>query len=66
MSRCRRGRVFGNIGMILEAAGMDYGDLVSCQVFLDDVRLWGDMNEAYREFVPAGRSAGPGGRARGG
>ena len=46
-------RVFGNIGMILEAAGMDYGDLVSCQVFLDDVRLWGDMNEAYREFVPA-------------
>ena len=46
-------RVFGNIGMILESAGMDYGDLVSCQVFLDDVRLWGDMNEAYREFVTA-------------
>lgn len=46
-------RVFGNIGMILEAAGMDHGDLVSCQVFLDDVRLWGDMNEAYREFVTA-------------
>ncbi len=46
-------RVFGNIGMILEAAGMDYGNLVSCQVFLDDVRLWGDMNEAYREFVTA-------------
>lgn len=46
-------RVFGNIGMILEAAGMDYGDLVSCQVFLDDVRLWGAMNEAYREFVTA-------------
>ena len=46
-------RVFGNIGMILDAAGMDYGDLVSCQVFLDDVRLWGDMNEAYREFVTA-------------
>ena len=46
-------RVFGNIGMILDAAGMDYGDMVSCQVFLDDVRLWGDMNEAYREFVTA-------------
>ena len=45
-------RVFGNIGMVLEAAGMDYGDLVACKVFLDDVRLWGDMNEAYREFVP--------------
>ncbi len=46
-------RVFGNIGMVLEAAGMDYGDLVACKVFLDDVRLWGDMNAAYREFVTA-------------
>ena len=46
-------RVFGNIGMILEAAGMDYSDLVACKVFLDDVRLWGDMNAAYREFVTA-------------
>ena len=46
-------RVFGNIGMVLEAAGMDYGDLVACKVFLDDGRLWGDMNEAYREFVTA-------------
>ena len=46
-------RVFGNIGMVLEEAGMDYGDLVACKVFLDDVRLWGDMNTAYREFVAA-------------
>ena len=29
-------RVFGNIGMVLEAAGMSYDDLVSCKVFLDD------------------------------
>ena len=58
-------RVFGNIGMVLEAAGMDYGDLVACKVFLDDVRLWGDMNEAYREFVtpddPPARAAVRGG-----
>ena len=46
-------RVFGNIGRVLEAAGMDYGDLVACKVFLDDGRLWGDMNTAYREFVTA-------------
>ncbi len=46
-------RVFGNIGLVLEAADMDYGDLVACKVFLDDVRLWGAMNAAYREFVPA-------------
>ena len=46
-------RVFGNIGLVLEEAGMNYGDLVACKVFLDDVRLWGDMNSAYREFVEA-------------
>lgn len=51
--RTQTRRVFGNIGMILEEAGMGYGDLASCKVFLDDVRLWGDMNEAYREFVTA-------------
>ena len=58
-------RVFGNIGMVLEEAGMDYGDLVACKVFLDDVRLWGDMNAAYREFVtsedPPARAAVRGG-----
>ena len=58
-------RVFGNIGMVLEAAGMDYGDLVACKVFLDDVRLWGEMNVAYREFVtpddPPARAAVRGG-----
>ena len=50
--RTQTRRVFGNIGMVLGEAGMGYGDLVSCKVFLDDVRLWGDMNEAYREFMP--------------
>lgn len=58
-------RVLGNIGMVLEAAGMDYGDLVACKVFLDDVRLWGEMNVAYREFVtpddPPARAAVRGG-----
>ena len=51
--RTQTRRVFGNIGMVLEAARMDYSDLVACKVFLDDVRLWGDMNTAYREFVTA-------------
>ncbi len=44
-------RVFGNIGLILEEAGMSYEDLVSCKVFLDDPRNFGDMNAAYAEFV---------------
>jgi 2-iminobutanoate/2-iminopropanoate deaminase len=46
-------RVFGNIGMVLEEAGMSYGDLVSCRVFLDDPRGYEAMNRAYAESVPA-------------
>ncbi len=44
-------RVFGNIGAVLEEAGMDYGDLVTCTVFLNDPREFGTMNGAYRESV---------------
>jgi 2-iminobutanoate/2-iminopropanoate deaminase len=46
-------RVFGNIGLVLAEAGMSFGDLVSCRVFLDDPRGFGDMNGAYAEFVTA-------------
>jgi enamine deaminase RidA (YjgF/YER057c/UK114 family) len=46
-------RIFGNIGMVLEEAGMSYKDLVSCRVFLDDPRGFGVMNQAYVESVPA-------------
>jgi len=45
-------RVFGNIGMVLEEAGMSYGNLVSCKVFLDDPRGYDAMNRAYAETVP--------------
>ncbi len=45
-------RIFGNIGLVLDAAGMGYGDLVSCTVFLDDPRRFGAMNAVYGEFVP--------------
>ena len=44
-------RVFGNIGAVLDAAEMDYGDLTSCTVFLNDPREFSAMNAAYREFV---------------
>ena len=47
-------RVFGNIGLVLEAAGMDSGDLVSCRAFLDDPRRFGAMNAAYAESVRPG------------
>jgi 2-iminobutanoate/2-iminopropanoate deaminase len=41
-----------NIGRVLEAADMDFKDVVSCRVFLDDARFFQDMNEAYRSFFP--------------
>jgi enamine deaminase RidA (YjgF/YER057c/UK114 family) len=45
-------RVFGNVGLVLEEAGMGYEDLVSCKVFLEDARRFQEMNGAYAEFVP--------------
>ncbi len=46
-------RIFGNIGFVLEEAGMSFGDLVSCRVFLDDPRGFAVMNQAYAESVSA-------------
>ncbi len=45
-------RILGNIGLVLEAAGMDYRNVANCRVFLDDPRTFGAMNEVYREFFP--------------
>jgi|GEM_PF-73463 len=45
-------RVLGNVGLILQEAGMDFSDVVSCKVFLDDTRDFQAMNEAYMEFMP--------------
>jgi len=44
-------RALGNIGSVLRAAEMDYGDLASCTVFMQDPREFPDMNSAYREFM---------------
>jgi 2-iminobutanoate/2-iminopropanoate deaminase len=39
-----------NIGHVLRAAGMSYGNLVSCHVYLDDMEHYQAMNEAYGSF----------------
>ena len=44
-------RVWGNIGAVLDEAGLTYGDLSTCTVFLDDPQEFGEMNAAYREFM---------------
>ena len=39
-----------NIGRILKAAGVDFGDVVRCGVFLRDGKDFAAMNEVYTEF----------------
>ena len=46
-------QVLDNIGSVLKSAGMSYGDVVACKVFLDDARAFQEMNGAYRTFFPA-------------
>ena len=61
------------VGLVLGAAGMDFSDVVSAQVFLTDVTQFAQMNAVYETFfirppLPArttvGVSALPGGKAR--
>ena len=40
---------------ILEAAGLTLEDVVESRVYLTDMRHFGDMNEVYRELIPAPR-----------
>ena len=42
-------QTMSNVGAVLEAAGMGFGDLVACSVFLADARDYAAMNEAYGE-----------------
>ena len=39
-----------NVGAVLKAAGMDFGDVVNSRVFLADPREFREFNQAYRSF----------------
>ena len=39
-----------NMGHVLRAAGMDYGNVVSCHVQLADMGQYKEMNEVYGSF----------------
>jgi 2-iminobutanoate/2-iminopropanoate deaminase len=41
-----------NVGRLLHAAGLDYGDVVKCTVYLRDFSEFAQMNTVYREFFP--------------
>jgi 2-iminobutanoate/2-iminopropanoate deaminase len=45
-------QVLDNVGRLLEAVGLGYGDVVRCTVFLVDMADFGAMNEIYREYFP--------------
>ncbi len=41
-----------NVGRLLHAAGLDYGDVVKCTVYLTDFADFPAMNAVYREYFP--------------
>jgi len=43
---------FRNLRQILNAAGVDYEDVVKVNVYLTDMSEFSAMNEAYREHFP--------------
>lgn len=46
---------YKNIGEILKAGGMDFGDAVSVQVYLTDMSLFPRMNAVYTTIFPEPR-----------
>lgn len=46
-----------NIGVTLKAAGYDFGDAVSVQVYLTDMELFQRMNAVYVKYFPEPRPA---------
>lgn len=42
-----------NVGRLLRAVGLDYGDVVKATVYLRDFSEFARMNAVYREYFPA-------------
>ncbi len=43
-------QVLDNLGAVLKAAGMDYGDVVSVTIFMDDLDNFARINQVYAEY----------------
>jgi 2-iminobutanoate/2-iminopropanoate deaminase len=43
-------QVLGNMGAVLEFAGMGFADVVQVQIFLKDLNHYGKVNEIYKEY----------------
>ncbi len=44
-----------NIGAVLKRAGLGYGDVFHCTVFLSDMKNWSGFNKAYVPYFPASK-----------
>ena len=56
-------RTMANVDAILDAAGLEAGDLVRCRVFLPDPRDYGAMNSAYGAWFEDQKVTAPPARA---
>ena len=45
-------QMLDNVGRLLEAAGLSYGDVVKATVYLRDFGDFAAMNAVYREYFP--------------
>ena len=43
-------RVMKNMGAVLQAAGMDYSNIVKCSIFLLDMERFKEVNEVYGSY----------------
>ena len=48
-------QVMENIGGVLKARGLGWGDVFKCTVMLDDMADWPKFNEIYVPYFPAGK-----------
>ena len=46
-------RVLKNIGLLLEAEGMSYDNIVKCSIFLTDLGQFSEMNAVYGSYFGA-------------
>jgi 2-iminobutanoate/2-iminopropanoate deaminase len=46
-------RTFQNIGILLEAAGTSWENVVKVNVYLADFNNFAEMNEVYKQFIPS-------------
>jgi len=55
--RVQTGQVMKNIGAILEAAGLEYGNVVKCTCYLADIDDFKAMNEVYGRYYTENQPA---------